>query len=106
MPRKVICPIRSREVNNTLVTHMPRGRPPKIKTGILSISSNPWRNYNPKFDDKEYLESGRWKCEKSSTGAHHWIIVGKKAECKYCLELKHLNILGLFDVENNTELQP
>ena len=22
--------------------------------------------------DKEYVESGVWKCDKSPTGAHHW----------------------------------
>ena len=103
MPHKVICPIRSKEVNNTLVTHMPRGRPPK--TGGLSLSSNPWRRYNPKLDDKEYLDSDRWKCEKSPTKAHHWIIAGRKAECKYCLGLRHLNTIGLFEVKTDLDAE-
>ena len=91
-----VCPIRSKvgssEVNNnTLVTHtMPRGRPPK--TNVLSISSNPWQRWNPKINDKTYLESGRWKCEKSPSGAHHWIIKDGKTKCKYCLSIRQLSI--------------
>jgi hypothetical protein len=38
--------------------------------------------------DKEYLSSGRWKCEKSPSGAHFWIIHIYQMTCKYCGEKK------------------
>jgi len=25
-----------------------------------------------------------WYCQKSPTGAHHWIIIGHDGRCKYC----------------------
>jgi len=28
-----------------------------------------------------------WYCQKSPTGAHHWIIIGYKGRCKYCRAL-------------------
>ena len=43
--------------------------------------------------DKDYNDSGRWKCSKSPTGAHHWIEakVGEAEPgtfvCKYCFEV-------------------
>ncbi|MBA7582178.1 hypothetical protein ES708_24098 [subsurface metagenome] len=33
-----------------------------------------------------YLKSGVWKCSKSPTGAHYWIIRGEMMRCKYCGE--------------------
>ena len=39
-----------------------------------------------KAADIEYFESGRWKCHKSPTGAHHSAITGKTMKCKYCGE--------------------
>ena len=44
------------------------------------------RTYNTRTVDRLYLEQGRWKCEKSPTGAHHWIeFVGVgKFRCIYC----------------------
>ena len=35
-------------------------------------------------ENKEYIESGRWKCDKSPGGAHHWIIGNHQMTCKYC----------------------
>jgi len=39
-----------------------------------------------------YLESDVWRCNKSPTGAHHWIGIGKQGSgiyyCKWCLEVK------------------
>ena len=35
----------------------------------------------------EYLKGDRWKCGKSPTGAHYWVI-GKQMVCKYCLTVK------------------
>ena len=44
-------------------------------------------NYeNGKVIDKEYIDSGSWKCDKSPSGAHHWIINEDQMECKYCKE--------------------
>jgi len=38
-------------------------------------------------DYAEYLEGNSWRCSKSPTGAHHWI-VGNQIVCKYCLMVK------------------
>ena len=41
--------------------------------------------------DRDYLKSGNWKCEKSPTGAHRWIEVLDEEtrpipefKCKWC----------------------
>ena len=31
-----------------------------------------------------------WYCQKSPTGAHHWIIIGQEGRCKYCRALCEL----------------
>lgn len=31
-----------------------------------------------------------WYCQKSPTGAHHWIIVGERCRCKYCSTFQDL----------------
>jgi len=38
-------------------------------------------------DYAEYLEGNSWRCGKSPTGAHHWI-VGDQIVRKYCLMVK------------------
>ena len=44
---------------------------------------------------EEYIKSGRWKCPKSPTGAHHWI-EGNHTDlpgvyyCKWCFEVKEM----------------
>jgi len=47
-----------------------------------------------KSSDKEYLESGSWKCSDSPTGAHYWIITriktGKIMICKHCKGVRRL----------------
>lgn len=35
-------------------------------------------------EDKEFLGSERWKCEKSPSGAHHWIVYSNNQTCRYC----------------------
>ena len=35
-------------------------------------------------ENEEYLKSDRWKCQKSKTGAHHWIILNRTGQCKHC----------------------
>jgi hypothetical protein len=39
-----------------------------------------------KAPNKAYLNSERWKCDKSPSGAHHWIISQGQMNCKYCCE--------------------
>ena len=40
---------------------------------------------------KQYLESESWKCDKSPSGAHHWIIGGLEQTCKFCGEVREVN---------------
>jgi hypothetical protein len=35
-------------------------------------------------EDQEFMASDRWKCEKSLSGAHYWIIQTYQMTCKYC----------------------
>ena len=49
---------------------------------------------------QDYLNSGRWACQDSPTGAHHWvqittteqIQVGGYFRCKYCGDVKKFPI--------------
>jgi hypothetical protein len=34
--------------------------------------------------EKEYVASGSWKCDKSPSGAHHWIIEHNQMTCRHC----------------------
>jgi hypothetical protein len=43
---------------------------------------------NSTVSNKEYFDSLRWKCEKSPSGAHHWIIKYDQMTCKYCTETR------------------
>ena len=38
--------------------------------------------------DREYIVSGEWKCEKSPSGAHHWIRHDSVWICKYCGDVR------------------
>lgn len=38
-------------------------------------------------DHAEYLKGDSWKCDRSPSGAHHWVI-GSQTICKYCLKVK------------------
>lgn len=46
--------------------------------------------------NREYVSSGRWKCDKSPTGAHHWVrlthttrlLEGGYFNCKYCNDVR------------------
>jgi hypothetical protein len=42
-------------------------------------------------ENKEYIASDRWKCEKSPSGAHYWIIQSYQMTCKYCSYHKEVN---------------
>jgi len=39
---------------------------------------------------KEYIEGRSWACEKSPSGAHHWIIFDGKQACRFCGEERSL----------------
>jgi hypothetical protein len=41
---------------------------------------------NTAAKNKEYIDSGRWKCDESPSGAHHWIIIHDQMTCKHCAE--------------------
>jgi hypothetical protein len=41
-------------------------------------------------ENKEFIESDRWKCDKSPSGAHHWIIHSYDMTCKYCSSSKQV----------------
>ena len=45
-------------------------------------------------DYAEYLKGNSWRCSKSPTGAHHWI-VGNQIVCKYCLMVKQSQTVQL-----------
>ena len=47
-----------------------------------------------KILDKQYYDSGRWKCDQSITGAHHWIICYDTQECKYCHETRKVTVFS------------
>ncbi len=35
-----------------------------------------------------YLAEGQWKCSKSPTGAHHWVVVSRSMTCKHCAQIR------------------
>ena len=35
-----------------------------------------------------YLADGHWKCAKSPTGAHNWVVATPSMVCKYCAEIR------------------
>ncbi len=39
-----------------------------------------------KKEDTTYYDSNKWKCNKSPTGIHYWIINYDTQICKYCKE--------------------
>lgn len=66
---------------------------PIISEGLPSGSSKGEMmvKRNHKQDYAEYLEGDSWRCSKSPSRAHHWI-VGSQTICKYCLTAKHPQI--------------
>ena len=51
---------------------------------------------------REYIESGRWKCSQSPTGAHYWIGSSILLQCKYCGAERKIN--GNWRPKKNTKL--
>ena len=54
------------------------------------------KNYFTLQDDKKYLASGTWKCDKSPNGAHFWFIRTRQAKCKYCAKVREVDPVGAF----------
>jgi hypothetical protein len=42
-------------------------------------------------EDQEFMASDRWKCGKSASGAHYWIIQNHQMTCKYCEYCKQVD---------------
>jgi hypothetical protein len=42
-------------------------------------------------ENQEYMASDRWKCLKSPSGAHHWIVESAQMTCKYCESSKTMD---------------
>ena len=42
------------------------------------------KNLNMGPMDRDYIDSGNWKCVKSPTGAHHWIVSQNQMTCRHC----------------------
>jgi hypothetical protein len=40
----------------------------------------------------EYLAEEQWRCSKSPTEAHHWVVVRQNMTCKYCSESRDLSL--------------
>jgi hypothetical protein len=40
----------------------------------------------------EYLAEEQWRCSKSPTEAHHWVVVGRRMTCKYCSESRDISL--------------
>jgi hypothetical protein len=46
-------------------------------------------------DNKEFITSDRWKCNKSPGGAHYWMIQKYEMTCRYCNYIKPVNTAAL-----------
>jgi CRISPR/Cas system-associated exonuclease Cas4 (RecB family) len=40
----------------------------------------------------EYVAEGQWRCSKSPTEAHYWVVVSRSMTCKYCSENRDLSL--------------
>jgi len=38
------------------------------------------------------MAEGQWRCSKSPTEAHHWVVVRQNMTCKYCSENRDLSL--------------
>jgi hypothetical protein len=54
-----------------------------MRQGMTKVSEN-----------KEFIASDRWKCEKSPSGAHYWMIDHRQMTCKHCSSIKQIESLG------------
>ena len=40
----------------------------------------------------KYLAEGQWRCNKSMTGAHCWVVIRQSMTCKHCLVNRGLSL--------------
>ena len=45
---------------------------------------------------EQYIKNENWKCSKSPTSAHHWIVSGGYSECKYCHKIEKVEYRSIF----------
>ena len=60
--------------------------------------------YPGKLDHERYLKSGSWKCEKSSTGAHYWMVDSHEMQCKHCLKRKLVDNRSTFQMQREARI--
>jgi hypothetical protein len=53
------------------------------------------------YSNKDYIDSGKWKCNKSPGGAHHWIIRYDQMTCKYCREIRQILVTSQSETPSN-----
>jgi len=57
------------------------------------------------WDYQKYLQGKSWKCSKSKTKAHYWIVDDDMFKCKYCGEQKKVTtvpvVYGRFGIRRN-----
>jgi hypothetical protein len=74
----------------------------QILTEVLRLPKN--LNMGPM--DRDYVDSGNWKCGKSPTGAHHWVISQSEMTCKHCTETRQVVLPIKHDTNQvNTKLE-
>jgi hypothetical protein len=64
---------------------IPEGLPGSSSKGEVMVKRNHRQDY------AEYLEGDSWRCSKSPSKAHYWV-VGSQTICKYCHTAKHPEI--------------
>ena len=50
-----------------------------------------------RLEYENYLNSDVWKCKKSPTGAHYWIVGADKMRCQYCKKTKPVTYRTIYD---------
>jgi len=51
----------------------------------------PHKPEDARAKNKKYIDSGSWKCDKSPSAAHYWVICrGGHMICKYCAENRQI----------------
>jgi hypothetical protein len=46
-------------------------------------------------ENREFIHSDRWRCEKSPGGAHYWIVHNFEMTCRYCNSRKETDGAGV-----------
>lgn len=64
--------------------------PPLFSRIITKVLCLPRNLINIGALNRDYIDSGNWKCAKSPSGAHHWIIFQSQMTCKHCTESRQV----------------